>query len=153
MTDLKSFHFYTQFNKEPLDVESFLSTFQTQFWIDHHWTFGIYETYLYTIPYHFNNLKGFIDFDRIKSNNLEILNSPKAWSHVKSMDFSDSSNFNLNIIKQLKSKMPNLTSIFFTYRMVDDLSTNNNETNQIDITLDSVTTVRCEISNLQSIKR
>ncbi|CAF1333305.1 unnamed protein product [Rotaria sp. Silwood1] len=153
MTQLKSFHLYTQFNKEPVNVESFLSTFQTQFWFDHHWTFGIHETYLYTIPFHFDNMKDFIEFDQIKSNNSVILNSSKTWSHVKSIGSSNSSKFSLNLIKQLKSKMPNLASITFSFKLMRNLFTNDNETNQTDITLDSVTTVHCEIDDLKTIKR
>ncbi|CAF4976665.1 unnamed protein product, partial [Rotaria sp. Silwood1] len=153
MTQLKSFHLYTQFNKEPVNVESFLSTFQTQFWFDHHWTFGIHETYLYTIPFYFDNMKDFIDFDQIKSNNSVILNSSKTWSHVKSIDSSNSSKFSLNLIKQLKSKMPNLASLTFSFKLMRNLFTNDNETNQTDITLDSVTTVHCEIGDLKTIKR
>ncbi|CAF3867497.1 unnamed protein product [Rotaria sp. Silwood1] len=182
MIQLKSFHLYTQFYKEPVNVESFLSTFQTQFWFDHHWTFGIHETYLYTIPFYFDNMKDFIDFDQIKSNNSVILNSSKTWSHVKSIDSSNSSDqiksnnsvilnssktwshvksigssnsskFSLNLIKQLKSKMPNLASITFSFKLMRNLFTNDNETNQTDITLDSVTTVHCEIDDLKTIKR
>ncbi|CAF3280722.1 unnamed protein product [Rotaria sp. Silwood2] len=153
MIQLKSFHLYAEFNKEPMNVESFLSTFQTQFWFDHHWTFGIHETYVYTIPFHFDNVKDFIDFDQIKSNNSVVLNSPKTWSHVKSMDSSKSSKFSLNLIKQLKSKMPNLASITFNFKLMHNLFTNDNETNEIDITLDSVTTVHCKVSDLKTIKR
>ncbi|CAF4359610.1 unnamed protein product [Rotaria sp. Silwood2] len=153
MIQLKSFHLYAEFNKEPMNVESFLSTFQTQFWFDHHWTFGIHETYVYTIPFHFDNVKDFIDFDQIKSNNSVVLNSPKTWSHVKSMDSSKSSKLSLNLIKQLKSKMPNLASITFNFKLMHNLFTNDNETNEIDITLDSVTTVHCKVSDLKTIKR
>ncbi len=61
MIQLKSFHLYTQLEKEPRDIERLLSTFQTQFWFNHHWTFGMHGTYLYTLPFHFDKLKDFID--------------------------------------------------------------------------------------------
>jgi hypothetical protein len=57
MIQMKSFHLYMKLENEPIDIERFLSTFQTQFWFDHHWTFGIHGTYLYILPFHFDKLK------------------------------------------------------------------------------------------------
>ncbi|CAF2870291.1 unnamed protein product [Rotaria sp. Silwood2] len=49
--------------------------------------------------------------------------------------------------------MPNLASITFNFKLMHNLFTNDNETNEIDITLDSVTTVHCKVSDLKTIKR
>ncbi len=153
MIQLKSFHFYAQLGRKPMDVEKLLSTFQTQFWFDHHWTFGIHETYLYTLPFHFDKLQGLIDFNQIKSSNSKILDSPKTWSHVKSINSIKSSTVSVNLIKQMKLKMPNLTSITFNNQLMNNLYTNDDERNQLDITLDSITTVHCEDEDLQTIKQ
>jgi hypothetical protein len=141
MIQLKSFHLYVKFDEEPIDIEHLLSTFENRFWIDHHWSIGMHKNYLYTLPFHFDKLEDFIDFDHIKS---KMLDSPATWSHVTSIDLSKSTDFNSNLIKQLKFKMPNLTSIIF----------NSEPTNEYEInsTLDSITTVHYQGEYLQNIK-
>lgn len=124
-------------------------TFKTQFWLDHHWTLGTHETYLYTLPFHFDTLKDFIDFDEIQSSNAKILDSPNTWSHVKSINSSTSSKLSINILKQMKLKMTNLTSITFNLGPMENLCTENDAINQTDIILDSITTVSCRSYNLQ----
>jgi len=44
MIHLKSFHLYIQLAEKLMNVEHFLSTFETQFWFDHQWTLGMHET-------------------------------------------------------------------------------------------------------------
>jgi hypothetical protein len=141
-----------QLEKEPRDIERFLSTFQTEFWFDHHWTFGIHETYLYTLPLHFDKLKDFIDFDRIKSSNSKIFNSRQTWSHVKSIDFDESLKIKSNVIEQLKLKMPNLTAITVSFKLMYNIYTNDNEINQTVIPLDSINTVHCQGEYIQAMK-
>jgi hypothetical protein len=125
----------------PFYVEDFLSTFQSQFWFNHHWTFGMHETYLYTLPFHFDQLKNFSDFDQIESSNSNIFNSLQTWSHVKSIDFPYFFQFESNLIEQIKFKMPNLTSTTLTFYQMHNFGTNVNEINQTNISLDSVTTI------------
>jgi hypothetical protein len=137
---------------EPIDVKRFLSTFQTQFWFDHHWTFGIHGTYLYTLPFHFDQLNDVSGFDQIKSSNSKIFNSLQTWSHIKSIVFSKSFKFKSNLIEQLKLKMPNLTSTTLAFQRMDDLCKNVDETNQTDISLNSVTTIYSVGEYLQSMK-
>jgi hypothetical protein len=80
MTQLRTFHFYARLNRERfINVNNFLSTFENQFWFDHHWSIGIHGKYFYTLPFHFDQLNDFIDFDLIKSNDLIILQSPRTW--------------------------------------------------------------------------
>jgi hypothetical protein len=149
MIELKSFHLYMQVERNlSFDVERFLSTFQTQFWLDHNWTFGMHETYLYTLPFHFDQLNDFIDFDQIKSSNSNIFNSLKTWSHVKSIDFPYY--FNSNVIKQIKLKMPNLTSTTLTFQRMHTFGMTIVETNQTGISLDSVTTIHSVGEYLQA---
>jgi hypothetical protein len=72
MIQLKSFHLYMQVKRNlPFYVEDFLSTFQ----FDHHWTFGMHQTYFYTLPFHFDQLNNFTDFDQIESSKENIFNS------------------------------------------------------------------------------
>lgn len=150
MIELKSFHLYMQLDQIPRNIESFLSTFQTQFWLDHDWIFGIYKTYLFTLPFHFDKLKDYINFDEIVSSNPTILNSTQTWSHVKSIDPPKSTEISLSLIKQMKLKMPNLTSITIALEQMKILMTNDEQT---DITLDSITTFRCENEDLQTMKQ
>jgi hypothetical protein len=141
MVQLKTFHLYAQFDQEPVDVEHLLSTFENRFWLSRQWSIGIYGKYLYTLPFHFDKLEDFIDFDHIKS-------KISTWSRVTSMNLSKYADLNSNFTKQLKVKMPNLRSITFNFEPMNDLYTN-----AIDTTLDSVTTVHCEGEYLQNIKQ
>jgi hypothetical protein len=152
MIELKSFHLYMQLWKEPIDIESFLSTFQTQFWFDHHWIFGMHGKYFYTLPFHFDQLKDFIDFDQIKSSNSKMFNSLQTWSRVKSIDFSESFKFKSNVIKQFKFKMPNLQSTTLTFQLMRNLYENIDEINQTDISLDGITTVHCPRGYIQTVQ-
>jgi hypothetical protein len=97
------------------------------------------KNYLYTLSFHFDKLKDFIDFDHIK------LNSPSTWSHVTSIDLSKCTDFNSNLIKRLKFQIPNLTSIIFNSELTDKHETNS--------TLDSVTTVHYQVKYLQNTKQ
>jgi hypothetical protein len=150
MIELKSFHLYMQVERTySFDVEYFLSTFQTQFWFDHHWIFGMHGKYLYTLPFHFDKLKDFIDFNRIKSSNSKIFNSLQTWSHVKSIDFPYSFRFKSNVIEQIKLKMPNLTSATLTFQRMHNFPKNIDKTN---ISLDSVITIHSVGEYLQAGK-
>jgi hypothetical protein len=150
MIQLKPFHLYMQVERNlPFYVEDFLPTFQSQFWFNHHWTFGMHQTYLYTLPFHFDQLKNFSDFDQIESSNSNIFNSLQTWSHVKSIDFPYFFQFESNLIEQIKFKMPNLTSTTLTFYQMHNFGTNVNETNQTNTSLDSVTTIHSGVNTFK----
>ncbi len=98
--------------------------FETQFWFDHQWTFGMHEAYLYTLPFHHDELKDFIDFDQMKSSNSNVFNSLQRWSRIKSIEFSDSFQLKSNLIEQIKLRMTNLTSIGVRFRLIYNLYKN-----------------------------
>jgi len=144
MIKLKKFHFYICLYSQSFDIEYLLSTFKNQFWFHHNWSIGIHDRFLYTLPFHFDKIYDFIDFNHIQSSNTNILNSPYTWYHVKSIDFSKFYTLSLNLIKQLKLKMPNLITIKLNsspdhsfYAMEES----NIIDDEINLTLDSVTTV------------
>ncbi|CAF3886906.1 unnamed protein product [Rotaria sp. Silwood2] len=157
MTQLQQFHLYAKLWNHSSDIKSILSTFQNQFWFDHNWSVAMHGNYLYTLPFHFDKLYDFIDFDHVKSNDSKILNYPWTWYHVTSIDFSNSVKLNLNLIKQLKMKMPNLTSITFNslssqcFETTEDSSRSNNESHKINTTLDTVTTVHFGGESMENI--
>ncbi|UJR19843.1 hypothetical protein I4U23_022976 [Adineta vaga] len=144
MTQLKSFHLYATFDKEPTDVDVLLSTFENQFWLDHHWSVGIHGKYLFTLPFHFNKMNNFIDFDQVRSSDPALLTFPSTWSYVISINLSECINVNSNLIAQLKIKMPNLTTIILNAELMN--------TTEINTTLDSITTIHCRGEYLQNIK-
>ncbi|CAF1104215.1 unnamed protein product [Adineta ricciae] len=113
MTELKQFHLYSKIQQQFLEPESVLATFQDQFWFDRNWSIGMHGKYLYTLPFHFDELHDFLDFDRVKSNNNKILNSCGIWSKVKLIQLARSNRFNLGLIKQMKIKFPRLNAIRF----------------------------------------
>jgi hypothetical protein len=127
---LKQFHFYAKLDEYGSDTRKILLTFQNQFWYDHQWFVATDEYYLYTLPFHFDSMKSFTGFDRIKSMNSE---SPEIGHHVKSIELSK---FDLNLIKKLKLNMPKLKSIEFKTK--ENPFHNENITNT---TLDNVTTL------------
>jgi hypothetical protein len=111
--------------------------------------------YLYTLPFHFDELYDFIDFDHIESSNSKILNFSSIWYHVKSIDLSKSYGLNLNLIKQLKFKMPNLIKIELSSiadQCFDTIQDSYIIDDEINITLDSVTTVYCRDDYMEDIK-
>ena len=92
-------------------------------------------------------------FDQIKSSNESVLNSPQAWSNVKSIEFGECFRFCSNLTEQLQLKMPNLTSMVFTSHLISHLPTDVADINQIDRALNSVTTVHCSTEWLQPLKK
>jgi hypothetical protein len=148
MIKLKKFHLYVKLLKDPVDVKYLLSTFKNQFWFDHNWSIGMHGKYLYTLPFHFDKLDG---FDHIVSSNSTILNSHFTWYHVKSIDLSQCSNLNSNLIKQMKLKMPNLISINGISSFCEDLELMKEY--QIDTTLNNVTTVHCRYEFIDDLKQ
>ncbi len=68
----------------------------------HHWSIGTHGEYLYALPFNFDQLNDFVDFDRIKSNDFMILQSPSTWYRVISIEFSESCQLTSNLIEQLK---------------------------------------------------
>jgi hypothetical protein len=149
MIELKTFHLYVKLKRASNSLIKYqLPTFDNEFWLEHNWSFGTHENYLYTLPFHFNKIYDFIDFDHIESNYSKILHSPFTWYHVKSIDLSKCPNLNSNLIKQIKIKMPNLISITLNSERINDLYTNEYET-----TLDSITTVHCEGEFIENIKQ
>lgn len=145
MIHLKSLHLYVKLCGEPVNIVSFLSTFQTPFWLDHHWTFAMHRCYLYTLPFHFDTLHDFTNFDRITSTDPCALRSSKAWSHVRSIQFSQSFQSHSSLIDQLKLKMLNLRSIIFDIHFSHRLS-------QYTAELDQITTVHSPTNWDRSIK-
>ncbi|CAF0986977.1 unnamed protein product [Rotaria sp. Silwood1] len=147
MIQLQQFYLYAKLWNHSIDIKNILSTFENQFWFDHNWSVGMHGNYLYTLPFHFDELNDFIDFDHIKSNDSKVLNYPWTWYHITSISFSSSSKLNLNLIKQLKMKMPNLMKLTFNslpslcFETIENSSISDNELHKIDTTLDSVTTV------------
>jgi hypothetical protein len=154
MKELKQFHLYTkQPSYQYKDVVDF-SQFKDQYWFKQNPSFGMYGDYIYTLPFHFNNIYDcFQDFNEIKLNNCEILEKDsRIWYNVKSIQMPDKCCYNRNFVKELKRKMPKLTLIRFDSYWVspkmetDDLSENK------DVTLDNVTTIGFTRGNLEKHK-
>ena len=153
MAHLKSLHLYLQLKDRPANVQSFLSTFQTPFWLDHHWTLVTHGLYLYTLPFHFETLYDFVGFEQIESSNSTgVLTVLPTFPRIKSIAFSDYVKLNSNLIEQLETSMPSLTSVILTPGLIHNLSEKAAEMNQMSRTLDWITTVHCPIECLQSMK-
>jgi hypothetical protein len=153
MIKLQQFHCYAKLYDNPIDSNIMLSQFKDQYWFDHNWFFGMHGKYLYTLPFHFDHLCDFYhSFDGVKSSNHNLLETnPRIWYNVKSIDLLMTLEYDFNLIKQLKMKMPKLTVIFF----VDNYSSRQNEPKNIfmnknegeksNVTLNNVTTIECKI--------
>lgn len=98
----------------------------------------------------------FINFDNVESNNPTILHLPDLWHHVQSIDLIQP--YELDLIEQLKMKMPNLTSIILNFpcdrifQLRRNLYGNIYKVNNTDIKLYSITTVHCESDFIERIK-
>jgi hypothetical protein len=153
MIKLQQFHCYAELYDNPIDSNIMLSQFTDQYWFDHNWFFGMHGNYFYTLPFHFDHLYEFYHgFDGVKSSNPELLETnPRIWYNVKSIGLLMTLEYDFNLIKQLKMKMPKLTMIFFS----EDYSSRQNEEKNIfinkhekeksNLTLNNVSTVGCKI--------
>ncbi|CAF1113601.1 unnamed protein product [Adineta ricciae] len=144
MTKLKNFHLFVTFDEEPTETSTLLSTFQNQFWYNHRWAVGVYGKHLFTLPFHFKELNCFTDVDEIKSSNSKMLST---WPYVTLIDLSQCNNLDVNLIKQLKTNMPNLTTLILSAESMNNLVID--ET----VTLDNVSTIHCKGEYLQNIKQ
>lgn len=150
LVHLKSFHLYLRLYDKPENAQRFLSTL---FRRDHHWTLATHGPYLYTLPFHFETLHDFVDFKQIESSNRSgVLPVFPTWSHIKSIEFSSQFKLRSDVINQLKTKMPYLTSATLTAHLVHESSANAAEMNYMGRTLDTITTVHCPIEWLPSLK-
>ncbi|CAF4446135.1 unnamed protein product [Rotaria sp. Silwood2] len=155
MTQLKQFHLHAVLTQDRIDVKRILLSFRNEFWFDHNWIIGMHDKYLYTLPFHFDKLYDFIDFDHIYSNSSTILmNNPDIWFNVKYIKFKK---FNLNLLKLIKIHMPKLLVISIDYfndsENTEDLNIIQNKTNNIDIILDRITTVHLTCGSLENEKQ
>lgn len=141
MIELTSFHFYVKLAKTPILIQNILSTFKNKFWFDHGWSVGTHEQFIYTLPFHYDELDDFIDFDHIESSNLAVLNAPSTWYRVRSINFSEFTTYTYDKIHEFKIKTPNLTSVAstsFSNRLCYGNKMKFNKTNR---TSKSVTTI------------
>ncbi|CAF4091829.1 unnamed protein product [Rotaria sordida] len=154
MKELEQFHLCTKLPDSSVSTKNnILPKFNDEFWLNHNWSFGIHDEYLYTLPFKFDCLPGLFEgFDFVKSNNNDILeNNPRLWYNVKTIQLRATLIYDLNFIKKLKMKMPKLNLIkFFEHLFLSKLSIqhsyiNNNEREKNSVTLDNVTTIQCTI--------
>ncbi|CAF5055452.1 unnamed protein product, partial [Rotaria sp. Silwood1] len=155
MPKLQQFHLYAILTQDLIDIKSILSTFKNHFWLDHNWTVGMHDKYLYTLPFHFDKLYDFTDFDRVDSNNYEILiNNPRIWYNVKSIKFKIA---NFDLLKRIRIKMPKLHLIsidYFNYSdNTQDLHMIQNQINNMNVTLDRIMTVHLTCGSLENEKQ
>ncbi|CAF1425500.1 unnamed protein product [Rotaria sordida] len=83
MKELEQFHLCTKLPDSSVSTKNnILSKFNDEFWLNHNWSFGIHDEYLYTLPFKFDCLPGLFEgFDFVKSNNNDILeNNPRLCS-------------------------------------------------------------------------
>lgn len=149
MIKLKQFHFYAKligyFNiNRMMSIE-----LQNWYWLNYNLSFGMHGNYLYTLPFHFDYLHQFPNLFQItKSNNLEIsINNSRLWSNIKSIELPITEKYDRNFIHEIKTKLPNLSSIKFVgichilRNEISTLSTSNNEQYYNENVLDKLTTI------------
>ena len=147
LIQLKHFHFYVKFSEESVDIETILSTFETRFWLDHHWSIGMHQNFIYTLPFHFNQ---FVDFDKIHST---ICQSPRTWNRLRSISLSQTCELNFDSFQQMLSYIPNLTSIHL--QSTDPRYpkfTEHSQLNTIHSAFNNVTTIECGFEYLHNLK-
>ncbi|CAF1092654.1 unnamed protein product [Rotaria sordida] len=152
MIKLKQFHLYAVVTQDKIDLKRILSTFQNKFWFDHNWIIGMHDKYLYTLPFHFDKLYNFIDFDHIYSNNSEILiNNPKIWFNIKYIKFKK---FNLDLLKLIKIYMPKLLVISIDYfNDSENIENFHIIQHKTDTILNRITTIHLTCGSLENEKQ
>jgi hypothetical protein len=113
--------------------------------------------YFYTLPFHFDYLYKFYEgFNDVKSNNpLILINNPRIWFNVKSIELNRYNSYDRNFIKELKIKMPKLNLIKFG--RYSDFPTNyspamNDEREKLDLRLDNVTIIQILTGSMEDKK-
>jgi hypothetical protein len=157
MKELKQFHLYNRLFLCPMNNDMILSQFKNQYWLTQNLSFGMHRNYFYTLPFQFNHFYEFSEgFNGVKSNKPEILiNNPRIWYNVKSIELPFTDKYNKNFIRELKMKMPKLTSIKFaniqswSTCQTTDLHTT---TDKIDLRLDNMTTVQMAYGTIEDKK-
>ncbi|CAF4904403.1 unnamed protein product [Rotaria sp. Silwood1] len=144
------------------DIHHVLSTFKTQFWLDHNWNIGLHQsgrTYIYSLAFQFNELNNFSNFNQVLSNNEQILHdNRRLWSNITSIELVVKNQINLNLFQSIKINMPKLSSIKLIegprnfYIIDEDSYVFKDETHDIDVTLNSVTTVHLEHTFMDKFK-
>ena len=141
MKKLQQFHFYMRIASFGYRPEIDLSEFQGQYWFNQNPSFGVHGEYLYTLPFHFKNIhECFQDFNHIQFKNCDRLkNNSQIWHRVKFLQLPIRSVYNKKFVKELKTKMPNLTSIRFSgYDISPEIPRVDSSWNE-DVTLKNVT--------------
>jgi hypothetical protein len=144
MKELKKFNFYIKLPSSKYYNDIDLSQFKDQHCFNHNSSFGMHGGYVYTLPFHFDNLYDcFEDFNDIKLNNCEILkNNSRIWYNVKSIQLPVRAGYNRNFVKELKRKMPKLALIKFDGYEVSPKTHTQDSSGNTDVTLDNVTTIQ-----------
>ena len=122
--NFQKFHLYVQYDRISTNL---LSTFRNSFWSNRQWSIDTYGNYLYTLPFHFDELNHWTNFEDISSNN---------WSNVKHIHLTEFDVFNSNLIKQIQLTMPRLTSM-----TIDSFSKFDFHQQEIETRLENVTTI------------
>jgi hypothetical protein len=152
MIELKQFHLYARLDQGPVDRNNILTKFKDQFWFENNILFGMHEQYFYTLPFHFDYLYKFYQgFNDVKSNNWDILiNNPRLWYNVKSIDLPTISKYDFNFVQELKMKMPKLTFINFDLDYRYEMNkTEDIYVEKMDIAFDNVITFKCTEGSLE----
>lgn len=154
MKELKRFRLYAKQPSFQYNEAIDLSQFKDQYWFNHNSSFGMHGDYLYTLPFHFDNLYDcFQDFNEIKSNNCDILESnSRIWHNVKSIQLPFMSGYDRHFLKELKKKMPRLVFIRFDGYEISPKTQTHDPSENEDVTLDNVKTIQLIRGSLENQK-
>lgn len=104
MIELRQFHLFAVVYGDEIDCNAILSKFNHHFWLDHVWSFGMYDNKLFTLPFRFDY------FTRLDKH----LNSEWISNSVKTIDLLIESIFDYNLLKEFRIKLPKLSTIHFS---------------------------------------
>jgi hypothetical protein len=144
MIQLKQFYFYTKLNSYlKINLKRILTEFENRYWLDHNWLFGMHEKYLYTLPFYFDHLHQFPNgSETIKLNNSGL------WYNVQSIGLSIRQQYDINLIRNIKMKIPNLNIIEFPvwpFVRSEVLFRSNEKRNDTENILNKLTTIHFSV--------
>ncbi|CAF0914489.1 unnamed protein product [Adineta ricciae] len=164
MIELKNFHLYVETYKNEYSLPTVISTFRSQFWLDHNWIINGHlvdnAICLYSLPFPFSELPAVQNFDKIIINHYEKLTfGSRLWSNITSLGIYVVNQTNTTrLFRFLKLNLPKVKSLqFFGLRRLESCTESDHlifaeKLNAIDVTLYHVTTIQFELIQIEHLK-
>lgn len=155
---LKNFALYAKKTSDENNAAQVLATFDADRWSHRAESVGVHQNdkdlYIYTLPFQFDELHGFIDFNRVVFHHYQnSLSTSHLWSKITSLELFLQDGIDLKqVLRSVQVNMPRLTII----KLVDGRDASRvlpEESESFDIVLRSVNALHLQRVPVQTFKR